>query len=340
MTEFASAIADLRLSGEKLNQDANSVRSQLIRITQQLEQSATVQLRVGIDVRQAQRDLQTAVNRFASVGAFNVKVGLDTDEALTELGALTSFSDDPLVVPIAIDAEQALQDLAAVEELAQIDSFVVPLTVEDDQAIATLDQIKNQALPDVEQAFAVAGDSAGQQFAQSLQQSVFRAVGTLSIALGAFVTTSLVRGFQRFTTIEDATASLTVALDSTAEAAIVLDDVLGVVTGTPFNLDQFANAASNLISFGVEAEKVPGFLEAIAEASASRGGRANEFAQRLATTFGQISVQGRITNEDILSLQATGVDALRILGNAFNETTLDIRELISEGTVPAGEALS
>jgi tape measure domain-containing protein len=339
MTEFASAIADLRLSGEKLNTDANTVRRQLLRITEQLEQQARVTLGVGIDVRQAQRDLQTAVNRFAQQGAFNVKVGLDTDAALDELGALIGLGDDPLVVPVSLDVEQALQDIATVDELARIDPAVIPLQVEDDDALLALDRIKNQALPDVEDAFAVAGDSAGRQFAQSLEQTVFSAVGTLSIALGAFVTTSLVRGFQRFTTIEDATASLTVALDSAAEAAIVLDDVLGVVTGTPFNLDQFANAASNLISFGVEAEKVPDYLEAIAEASASRGGRANEFAQRLANTFGQVSVQGRIMGEDILSLQATGVDALRILGNSFGETTVDIREMISEGTIPAGEAL-
>ena len=339
MTEFASAIADLRLSGEKLNQDANQVRSQLLRLTQRLEQDARITLGVGIDVRQAQRDLQTAVNRFAQQGAFKVAVGLDADAAFDDLAALVSLQDEPFTIGVSLDTEQALEDLAVVDELARIEPAVIPLEVDDDPALLTLDRIKNQALPDVEDAFAVAGDSAGRQFADSLQQTVFSAVGTLSIALGAFVTTSLVRGFQRFTTIEDATASLTVALQSTAEAAIVLDDVLDVVRGTPFNLDQFALAASNLISFGVEAEKVPEYLEAIAEASASRGGRANEFAQRLATTFGQISVQGRITGEDILSLQATGVDALRILGNSFGETTIDIREMISQGVVPADEAL-
>jgi len=77
MTEFASAIADLRLSGEKLNQDAATVRSQLLRLTQQLEEQATVQLKIGIDVRQAQRDLQRAIASFQSAGGFNVTVGID-----------------------------------------------------------------------------------------------------------------------------------------------------------------------------------------------------------------------------------------------------------------------
>lgn len=339
MTEFASAIADLRLSGEKLNQDANAIRSQLLRITQRLEQDAAVKLTATIDVRQAQRDLQAAISRFSSVGGFSIPVSLDTDAALDELAAFESLTTDPVIVPVAVDVDGALSELAALESLSNIEPAVIPVTVNDDEAIAALDRIENQALPQVQQSFANAGDTAGQQFAQSLERTIFSAVGTLSIGLGAFLTTSLVRGFQRFTTIEDATAALTVALESSAEAAIVLDDVLGVVTGTPFNLDQFANAASNLISFGVEAEKVPGYLEAIAEASASRGGRANEFAQRLATTFGQIQVQGRVLGEDLLSLQATGVDALRILGNSFGETTIDIREMLSSGVIPAEKAL-
>ena len=338
MTQFASAIADLRLSGEKLNQDAATVRSQLLRLTQRLEQEAKIQLSVGIDVRRAQRDLQQAVSRFAQSGAFNVPVGLDTDRALEDLIALGTI-DDPVIIPVVADTDQALDDLIALTSIVADEPAVIRVEVDDAAAVTTIQNIENRALPGLDESFAVAGDSAGRSFADGLGSSVFRAVGGLSIALGAFTATALVRGFNRLTTIQDATASLTVALESTTQAAVVLDDVLDVVRGTPFNLDQFALAASNLISFGVEAEKVPGFLEAIAEASASRGGRANEFAQRLANTFGQISVQGRITGEDILSLQATGVDALRILGNSFGETTIDIRELISEGVIPADEAL-
>lgn len=338
MTEFASAIADLRLSGEKLNQDAATIRSQLIRLTTQLEEQATVQLTLGIDVRQAQRDLQRAISTFQSAGGFNIPVGIDVDAALDDLSALTSI-DEPVVVPVVADTDAAVDELGALTSLLAIDPAVLEVEVDDSAATSSLQQLEQTALPEVQQAFGQAGASAGQEFADQLQSTVFRAVGGFSIALGAFTATSLFRGFQRLSTIEDATASLTVALDSTTAAARVLDDVLTVVQGTPFNLDQFANAASNLISFGVEAEKVPTFLEAIAEASASRGSRANEFAQRLANTFGQISVQGRITGEDILSLQATGVDALRILGNSFGETTISVRELVSEGAIPATEAL-
>jgi len=187
--------------------------------------------------------------------------------------------------------------------------------------------------------FGAVGERSGRDFAASFGRVVQGSLGAVGLAGGAFFATSLFRGFQRLTTIQDATASLTVALGSATEAAAVLGDVLDVVTGTPFNLDQFATAASNMISFGIEAEKVPGYLTAIGEAAATRGSRANEFAQRLSTTFGQISVQGRVMGEDLLSLQSTGVDALRILGNSFGVTTTEIRKMVSEGAVPAGEAL-
>lgn len=335
-SEFASAIADLRLSPEKLSQDAAAIQGQLLRITQQLERQATINIAVGIDVTQARRDLNRAVARLTSVGAFKIPVGLDADDAVDEIAALQGIVD-PITMSVLANTDQAVDDIIGLQDLAE--PVVVPFDVDPADAYSAMDSVANTALPDTVAAFEAAGDASGRGFADRLTGAVKVGLGSLSIAVGGFVATALVTGFQRLTTIEDATAALTVALGDATEAAGVLDDVLGVVTGTPYNLDQFALAASNLISFGVEAEKVPGYLTAIGEAAASRGSRANEFAQRLSDTFGQVSVQGRIMGEDLLSLQATGVDALRILGNEFGKTTIEIREMVSEGAVPADEAL-
>lgn len=335
-TEFASAIADLRLSPEKLTQDAAAAHRQLLRITQQLEAQARIALRVTIDVRQAQRDLNREVTRLSQAGALNIPVGLDADRALDEIIALQSIVD-PIAVPVSAVTDNAAAEIQALQN--RVDPVVVPFDVDTDEAVASMDRVVEQALPPTVDAFAAAGERSGRAFNDRLTAITTGAVGSLSLALGAYVGTALVTGFARLTTIEDATSSLTVALQSATDAAQVLDDVLGVVTGTPYNLDQFARAASNLISFGVEAEKIPLYLTAIGEAAANRGSRANEFAQRLADTFGQISIQGRILGEDLLSLQATGVDALRILGNSFNVTTSEVQELLREGVIPVDQAL-
>lgn len=337
-TEFASAIADLRLSPDKLKSDYAAAQRELLALTRRLESQATVAVSLTIDVAKTQRELNRAVSRLSAANALTLPIGIDADNAIAELVALQGIVD-PIAVPVTAMTDDASADIAALRNSSANDPIVVPVSADSDALTSSLDNVVNSALPRAVSGFGNFGEESGKAFADRFSRITQATVGSLSLAVGGFLATSLFRGYQRLTTIEDATASLTVALGSAAEAGRVLDDVLDVVTGTPFNLDQFATAASNMISFGVEAEKVPGYLEAIGEASATRGSRANEFAQRLADTFGQISVQGRIMGEDLLSLQSTGVDALRILGNSFGVTTVEMREMVSEGAVPAEEAL-
>ncbi|MGE3621640.1 MAG: tape measure protein [Acidimicrobiia bacterium] len=170
-------------------------------------------------------------------------------------------------------------------------------------------------------------------------QAAMRGIEAAAVASGAVIATSLFRGWDRLTTIQDATAALTISMGSAAGAAALLDRVLGVVTGTPFNLDQFAAAAQRLVGFGVDAEKVPNYLTAIGEAAATQGKRANEFADRLATVFGQIAASGQVQLIDVWRISDAGVNALAILANAFGVTREEMKDMISAGAVPAERAL-
>lgn len=173
--------------------------------------------------------------------------------------------------------------------------------------------------------------------------SAIGGIGLGKLAFGAlggtFLADSLRRGFDRFATIQEATRGLTILLGDAAKAGELLDNVLNVVRGTPFPLDQFADAAAQLVTFQVEARKIPRILQAIADAAALKGSRAPEFVDRLIDVFGQISTQGRITGQEVNRLADAGVNALAILGNAYGKTTLEISEMISEGMVPAKRAL-
>lgn len=150
---------------------------------------------------------------------------------------------------------------------------------------------------------------------------------------------ALKAGYDRITTIQDATAALTVSLGDATKAKQLLDQVLGVVTGTPFALDRFAAAAQQMAGVGVEASKIPAYLEAIGEASATQGKRANEYADRLSTVFSQVAASGQIQLIDVWRISDTGVNALAILANEFGVTRDEMKDMISEGAVPAGRAL-
>lgn len=184
-----------------------------------------------------------------------------------------------------------------------------------------------------------AARSAGERASSAIGKILRRGVTTVGLAAGAALSASLVKGFKRFTTIENATAALTTQLGSATAAGDLLADVLKVVQGTPFNLDQFAAAAQLLVGMGIDAQKVPGYLTAIGEASATQGPRANEFADRLSNIYGTVAAQGRIMGDDINGIAATGVNALAILANHFGVTTDDMRKMVSKGVVPADEAL-
>lgn len=164
-------------------------------------------------------------------------------------------------------------------------------------------------------------------------------LGTAAVSTGALVATSLKKGWDRLTTIQDATAALRVSLGSAAKAGKLMGDILGVVKGTPFNLDQFAAAGAKLAGMGVAANKIPGYLRAIGEASATQGKRAGEFAGRLTDALGKMAASGQVGLEEVWSISETGVNALAILANGFGVTRDQMKDMISKGTVPAGKAM-
>jgi len=227
-----------------------------------------------------------------------------------------------------------------------IDSGVIQVGLDTSSIPAVLDDLSSDITTSVQGGFEEGGSSFGVGLLDGLKgslssigQTVEKSFTTVGLAAGGALATSLFTGYQRYNTIQDSLVAMEVQLGSTIAATKMLDEVLDVVTGTPFNLDQFANAASTMVAFGASAEKIPGYLEAIGEVAATKGGRSNEFAQRLSMSFGQIASLGKITNEELNQMAIAGVPALRILANEFDTTTIEARKMISEGLIPAEQAM-
>lgn len=169
--------------------------------------------------------------------------------------------------------------------------------------------------------------------------TIVSGVKTAGAVAGGLLATSLFTGFKRFSTIEDALSSMTTQLGDATQAGKLLDEILQVVRGTPFNFDQFAAAGQQLVGFGIRAEKIPGILTAVGEAAATQGSQAGQFADRLVTIFGQVAARGRVQLDDVWRISETGVNALAILANSFGVTTVEMQKLISKGAVPADKAI-
>lgn len=167
-------------------------------------------------------------------------------------------------------------------------------------------------------------------------------VGAAATAAGALVGgivggTAIQKGVQRLAAIQDATGALTVMLGDATQAADLTAKALATVQGTPFAFPQFATATQQLVSFGVKATVIPSLLTAIADAAASTGGGSSAVDQ-LTYSFAKMNSVGKLTGETINSFAVGGVNAVGILANALGVTTMEARDLVSKGLVPADQA--
>lgn len=187
---------------------------------------------------------------------------------------------------------------------------------------------------------AASGEKTGRSFGRRIISGVSKVAAVGGGIAGALLgSKALSQGWERLTAIQDATAALTISMGSAAKAGEFLDKIMNVVTGTPYNFDQFAQAGSTLVNFGIDANKIPGILTAVGEAAATQGARAGEYAQSLSETFGKMAAIGKVSMDDMWSLSNVGVNGLVILGNAFGKTTDQMADMISKGQVPATEAI-
>ena len=184
-----------------------------------------------------------------------------------------------------------------------------------------------------------AGVVAGNRFTGAFGGVVGKLAGIAAIAgVGVAIGATLKAGLDRVTTIQNASVSLTTILGSQAKAADFTAQILKTVQGTPFSLDQFVNAGRNLVAFGVDAKKVPGYLTAIGDAAAASG-KGAEGVNILVTALGQIQAKGRVQGDELLQLSEAGIPALAILANHFGVTTTAMSSMVSKGAVPAKEAI-
>jgi tape measure domain-containing protein len=156
--------------------------------------------------------------------------------------------------------------------------------------------------------------------------------------LGVGAARALRGGFERATILENSERALTKLLSSAEDAKKLLTEVTEVVTGTPFRLDQFAAATTQLLAFNVEADKIPEVLRTISDASALSIDP-DQTVDRLVRTFGQIQAAGKLATEDINQLTEAGVPAWALLGNQLGKTTNEMRKLVTDGAIPAEQAI-
>ena len=115
--------------------------------------------------------------------------------------------------------------------------------------------------------------------------------------------------------------------------------LLDVAKASTFSQETFLSAGKALVGVGVSAEDTVKYMQAITDAVAGFGG-SGETIERLADAFKKVQTNGKLSMMEVSMLADAGVNALAILGNQYDVTTEEMRNMISSGALPAAEALS
>ncbi|MEG1303799.1 MAG: tape measure protein [Lachnospiraceae bacterium] len=114
--------------------------------------------------------------------------------------------------------------------------------------------------------------------------------------------------------------------------------LLSIAKASTFSQEAFLTAGKKLVGMGISAQDTTKYMQAITDAVASFGGN-SENLTNVAENFAKISTAGRLSMEDVNMLSDNGIQALKILGNQYGVTTDEMRDMISNGAVPAKDAM-
>ena len=175
-----------------------------------------------------------------------------------------------------------------------------------------------------------------------LQRDSWDAAGGALVAYGSAITgiglAAAKTGIEYNQLQQTTRAALTTILGSAEAAADQMDRLDDFARQSPFAKQTFITAQQQMLAFGIEAEKVVGYLGGIEDAVAAAGGSNQQIAE-LSYIFAQISAAGKITAQDLMQFGQRGVDAATLIGSQMGLTGAEIREEITAGTLDAGQAL-
>lgn len=186
---------------------------------------------------------------------------------------------------------------------------------------------------------AIAGLASGlSSLKNSISQFSKSAITVAAGAFGALAGVALHTGIEFNTLQQVVHGTLPVLVGSARASDELLASVNKLNDSSPFARSSFLELTQTLAGFGVQAKKIPDLIDAIQQTIAATGGSSADL-QELGGAFARIQSQGRLSLDVLQSFSSRGVDAIGILGKQMGKTQSEIRDMISNGLVPADKAI-
>ncbi len=138
--------------------------------------------------------------------------------------------------------------------------------------------------------------------------------------------------------MEQADIAFTHLLGSAQAAGSYLQKLWDFAAKTPFNFPELKDDAQLMIAFGYSAKNVIPYLTDIGDAMAAMG-KSQDVVKQVVNVFGQIHAAGQLYSQDMMQLVSTGIPVWKILADGMHKTVAQVRQLTSQGLIPADKAI-
>lgn len=128
---------------------------------------------------------------------------------------------------------------------------------------------------------------------------------------------------------EQTSVAFTTLVGSEEKAAGILKEINDFAAKTPYgNLDLTDNAKT-MLNFGVQADKVNGYLRQLGDIAA---GDKNKLGS-LSLVFGQVASAGKMSGQDLLQFINAGFNPLKELEKMTSKTYAELQDMMSKGQI-------
>lgn len=128
---------------------------------------------------------------------------------------------------------------------------------------------------------------------------------------------------------EQTSVAFTTLVGSEEKAAGILKEINDFAAKTPYgNLDLTDNAKT-MLNFGVQADKVNGYLRQLGDIAA---GDKNKLGS-LSLVFGQVASAGKMSGQDLLQFINAGFNPLKELEKMTGKTYAELQDMMSKGQI-------
>ncbi len=212
------------------------------------------------------------------------------------------------------------------------DDLKIDLTLETQEAIKELAKFRKKAIDDSAKAaksfkkMSGAWNSfVGNLGAIAVAKS-FQLIGRASKEAFDFLITGSIEASMK---LETMSVSFITLLNSAGLARKMMGDLQEFAASTPFQIEGIAEAAKQLLSYGVVQDEIMDKMKKVGDVAAGAGVPMKD----LAIIFGQVKSVGKLTAERLNQLGERGVVVTDALAKATGKASSSIRDMISKGQI-------